>query len=207
MARLAGELMQWDDEKGFGFIRADGQRYFVHISSIRRIATRPRIGDRVSFALGRGKDGRPAAIAVEIAGANPVNPAANRRGAVQVPPAPINWLRAWGAGLIVLLAFAAVLLGRVPSWLPIAYLMLGLTSIAIYWADKSAAEADRWRVRELALHGIDLIGGIAGGLIAQQLLRHKTAKPGFIGTTFAITLLHVAGLIALLISPWVMSQL
>lgn len=39
---LSGELVQWNDERGFGFIAGgDGKRYFVHISSIDRIANRP----------------------------------------------------------------------------------------------------------------------------------------------------------------------
>ncbi|MDB5536778.1 MAG: cold-shock protein, partial [Devosia sp.] len=54
-----GELIEWNDERGFGFIRPDGgnERLFVHISQIGRIATRPQLGDRVSYVIGRGRDG------------------------------------------------------------------------------------------------------------------------------------------------------
>ena len=200
MARQAGELVQWNDERGFGFIVADdGQRCFVHIKAIDRIATRPRVGDRATFTVARGYDGRPAAKDVQIAGANPVNTAARLRGAPPVRQASVSWLPAAGAAVIVLLAFAAVLLGRAPLWVPVAYLAFGLTSIIVYWFDKRAAQADRWRVSERSLHTIDLIGGIAGGLVAQQLLRHKTSKQSFAIVTAMIALLHVAALAGLLV--------
>jgi uncharacterized membrane protein YsdA (DUF1294 family)/cold shock CspA family protein len=202
MARQAGELVQWNDERGFGFIVADdGQRCFVHIKSIARIATRPRIGDRVSFTVARGYDGRAAAKDVQIAGPNPVNMAARQRGAPPVQQVSVGWLPAAGAALIMALAIAVVLLGRAPAWVLVAYLAFGVTSMGIYWFDKRAAQADRWRVSERSLHTIDLIGGIAGGLVAQQLLRHKTSKRSFALVTGLIALLHVAILTGLLALP------
>ena len=205
MARQNGELVQWNDERGFGFIAGeDGQRSFVHVSDIGRIATRPRAGDRVSFTLGRGSDGRLAAKEVRIAGANPLNAEANRRGA-PAPAAPGIGARGATASIIILLALAGYLLGRAPAWLPAAYLLLGLVGIGVYWFDKRAAEAGRWRVRETSLHIIDTIGGIAGGLIAQQLLRHKTSKRSFIVMTALIAMLHLAALATLCFGLWRLS--
>lgn len=202
MARQHGELVQWNDERGFGFIAGDdGERSFVHISDIGRIATRPCAGDRVSFTLGRGSDGRPAAKEVRIAGANPLNLEARRRGA-PAPAAPGIGGRWVTAGFIVLLALVDWLVGRAPVWLPVVYLVLGLVSIAVYWFDKRAAEADRWRVSEKSLHLIDAIGGIAGGLVAQQLLRHKTSKQSFIVVTVLIAVAHVAVLASLGLGWW-----
>mgnify|MGYP001071088002 CR=1 FL=1 len=51
---------------------------------------------------------------------------------------------------------------------------------------------------ESTLDGLDLIGGIIGGLVAQELLRHKTAKDGFVLVTVLIGLLHLALLVGLL---------
>lgn len=202
MARQNGELVQWNDERGFGFIAGDdGRRSFVHISDIARIATRPRIGDRVSFTPGHGTDGRPAAREVRIAGANPLNMEARRRGAA-TPTAPAIGLRGVTAGSIVLLAFADYLLGRAPVSVPVAYLMLGVVSIAVYWFDKRAAETHRWRVMEKSLHLVDAIGGIAGGLVAQQLLRHKTSKQSFIVVTVLIAVAHLAVLASLGLGWW-----
>jgi uncharacterized membrane protein YsdA (DUF1294 family) len=56
----------------------------------------------------------------------------------------------------------------------------------------------RWRTPERTLHAIDLAGGIAGGLVAQALLIHKTSKAGFALVTFGIALIHAVALTALL---------
>lgn len=108
-------------------------------------------------------------------------------------------VRFLGAALIALLAIIAALFGPKLLWLPAVYLLLGAISMLLYWLDKRAARAGRWRVRESWLHGIDLIGGVAGGLVAQELLRHKTSKRSFIVMTALIALLHVAGLATLLV--------
>ena len=198
MVRRTGRLAVWDDERGFGFVEADdGTRLFVHVSSITRIATRPRAGDRVSFATGTGRDGRPAAVAVAIAGANPLDAAGRRRGAPARSAELRDYGRAGGAFLILILSLAAPSLGRAPLWLPGIYVGVGLLSALSYLADKRAAETGQWRTPEALLLGLDLAGGIAGGLLAQQMLRHKTAKAGFIATTVAITLTHLGLLLAL----------
>jgi cold shock CspA family protein len=90
--RETGQLVDWNDERGFGFIRgAGGERYFVHIKSIEHIATRPFSGDRVDFEKGVDQRGRPRAIKVRILGANSApsrqvrlrgEPAANQRPSI-----------------------------------------------------------------------------------------------------------------------------
>lgn len=100
--------------------------------------------------------------------------------------------------MILLAAIIATLLGRVPLWVPVAYVMLGLVSFGVYGFDKRAARRGDWRVTETSLHGIDLIGGIAGGLLGQALFRHKTRKVDFAGATGAIALAHLTALAALL---------
>ncbi len=49
----------------------------------------------------------------------------------------------------------------------------------MFWADKQAARAGRWRVSENVLLGLCFLGGWPGGLFASQLLRHKTSKVSF----------------------------
>ena len=58
--RIEGTLKKWNDERGFGFItRADGgAEIFAHISAFPRDGQRPRIGERVTFELATGKDGK-----------------------------------------------------------------------------------------------------------------------------------------------------
>ncbi len=111
---------------------------------------------------------------------------------------PRDPFRIGGVVLLFMLLLAALFLDRAPLWLAGIYLGLGVLSGLTYLGDKRAAEAGRWRVSELRLHVTDLLGGIAGGLVAQQMLRHKTAKAGFATITGAIWLLH-AGLLASLL--------
>ena len=93
--------------------------------------------------------------------------------------------------------FAAASLDRAPQWLPLVYLGLGVISFLNYWRDKRAAVSGEWRVSEAALLGLDVVGGIVGGLFAQQLLRHKTQKPDFVRATWMIATLHAAALLLL----------
>lgn len=206
MTRQQGILAVWDDDRGYGFIEADGSRdrVFVHIKSIGEIAIRPRLGDRVSFVLGTGRDGRPAAEDVVIAGANLRQREAESRG---LPPPPVrigmkSVLRFVGAVIILAFVAFAVSLGRAPLNLLWIYLALGAISFFRYWRDKRAAETDTWRSTERSLHLLDLVFGIVGGLIAQAVLRHKISKPNFAMVTGLITAAHIVAL-ALLITGFV----
>jgi uncharacterized membrane protein YsdA (DUF1294 family)/cold shock CspA family protein len=204
MKRRQGRLIRWEDDRGFGFIEADDTsgHLFVHIKQIRAIATRPLPGDRVTFSTGQGRDGRPSAIDVVIDGANPLDRSVLRRGEPVAPRQAMPQrlaLRLVAAAVLITIVVAAIVMRRLPNWTAIVYLGAGVASICAYWIDKDAAESGGWRTREKTLHTIDLFGGIAGGLVAQALLRHKTSKPGFAAITTAILLIHVCALAALAI--------
>ncbi len=64
--RFTGKLRTWNAERGFGFIAPSNgsAELFVHISAFPRDGTQPVQGETVSYELGRGKDGRPQAVAV-----------------------------------------------------------------------------------------------------------------------------------------------
>jgi cold shock CspA family protein len=64
--RYSGTLRSWNDERGFGFIAQAGGRadIFLHISELPRDGSRPTVGEKLTYALGRGKDGRPQAVNV-----------------------------------------------------------------------------------------------------------------------------------------------
>ena len=193
-----GELIEWNDERGFGFIRPDAgsERLFVHISQIGRIATRPRVGDRVSFAIGPGRDGKAAATKVTIAGANPIKARALARGVEAVAPVHDRIRVYVGLTILAILAFGW-LAGSIPLLLATLYLVLGLASAWLYYSDKRSAEAGEWRTSEAMLHGLDLAFGIIGGLLAQQIFRHKTAKRGFAGMTYVIAAVHALWLVGI----------
>ena len=64
--RLSGVLKSWNDDRGFGFIAQSngGMDLFVHISSMSYAGTRPSTGEKLTYELGQGKDGKPQAIKV-----------------------------------------------------------------------------------------------------------------------------------------------
>lgn len=111
-------------------------------------------------------------------------------------------LRIAGALLVLLGALAAAQLRLAPAWVLAAYLMFGVVSVCVYGFDKRAARRGDWRVPESTLHGIDLIGGIAGGLLGQAAFRHKTRKEGFVITTALIAAAHITALALLTLGFW-----
>jgi uncharacterized membrane protein YsdA (DUF1294 family) len=59
------------------------------------------------------------------------------------------------------------------------YLFFSVTAFFNYARDKSAARSGSRRISERRLLLIGLAGGWPGALLAQQTLRHKTAKRSF----------------------------
>ena len=59
------------------------------------------------------------------------------------------------------------------------YLIASIITFLVYAHDKSAAKHNRWRTKESTLHSLALLGGWAGALLAQKVLRHKSSKASF----------------------------
>lgn len=191
--RFAGKLVSWNDERGFGFIEADqgGEPVFVHIRAFPRGSARPVAGLPLSFEVELGPQGKKRAKAVELA-----RRAKTRRVPRDGGPAPWTLPR-----LLVLPCFGLACLfvamrWHVSGWVVLAYAAASVVAFVAYAFDKSAARSGRWRTSEATLHGLGLACGWPGALLAQQLLRHKTAKPSFIATFWATVVLNVAGFVA-----------
>lgn len=58
--RINGTLAKWNDDRGFGFIAPaqGGSEVFVHVSTFPRDGQRPRVGERLSFEIETGKNGK-----------------------------------------------------------------------------------------------------------------------------------------------------
>ena len=211
MAREKGILEDWHDARGFGFIRRpDGAgKLYVHMKAIGKSNERPKAGDILSYEVGTGANGRPAAINVQILPPTkpaplpeaPPQAASQPRAATPGPdPTPRHEpkaglvrisMRTAAAATIIVLLGNDIMLDRFPVWVGLLYIIGGLVSWLFYQADKRAAERRQWREPERLLHLADLAFGIVGGLLAQHVLRHKTYKPGFVMVTALITALHV----------------
>jgi uncharacterized membrane protein YsdA (DUF1294 family) len=116
---------------------------------------------------------------------------------VTTRPARRPATRPLAALALLMLLLAALILGRAPFWLGGIYIVAGPISGLLYVVDKRAAQAGAWRISEATLHLVDFCCGIIGGLLAQQMLRHKTAKPGYRLTTWIIVAIHGAVLAAI----------
>jgi uncharacterized membrane protein YsdA (DUF1294 family)/cold shock CspA family protein len=196
--RLKGILVEWNDNRGFGFLEPVGgsERVFCHISAFSTRSRRPTVGDRVIYELGRDEKGR--------ARAKNIRPENAHRGAATTKAASEQmspWAAVGGA-----LAFFAVLIAltaanRLPWTLPAIYLCVSMLSILIYAFDKSAAMNRRWRTRESRLHLLALLGGWPGAWIAQLLFRHKTRKTSFVVTFAACVIANVTFLAWAVLEP------
>ncbi|WP_449420903.1 cold shock domain-containing protein [Phormidium nigroviride] len=65
-----GQLIKWNDDRGFGFIKpsAGGREVFLHISAVKTKGRRPKIGDTIFYKLTRGTDGKFCASDASIQG-------------------------------------------------------------------------------------------------------------------------------------------
>ncbi|KAH9997459.1 putative membrane protein [Xylariaceae sp. FL0662B] len=105
----------------------------------------------------------------------PGHPIISRVAVLSLIPAGIGTGRFWQAG--------------VPQPL-LCYLFLSTLSFLMYGYDKYQARNSGWRVREVLLHLLNLLGGWPGGLLAQGCFRHKTRKTSFQVFFLAEVLVH-----------------
>lgn len=77
---------------------------------------------------------------------------------------------------------------------------MSMFSFAAMWLDKRAAIAGRRRWPERTLHGLEVLGGWPGSLVAQRALRHKNRKARYQITSWLIVALHMAGLVAFVLA-------
>jgi uncharacterized membrane protein YsdA (DUF1294 family) len=70
------------------------------------------------------------------------------------------------------------------------YGIMSLATFCIYAMDKSRANRGRRRITESTMHTLELLGGWPGGLLGQQICRHKTRKAFYQLVFWAIAILH-----------------
>jgi len=80
------------------------------------------------------------------------------------------------------------------------YLAVSLITYLVYAFDKTAAKDGAWRTKESTLHGLSLVGGWPGAVIAQQTLRHKSSKQSFRFIFWITVILNVAAFLWILTS-------
>ena len=191
--RLSGNLRSWNDERGFGFIKPaqGGKDIFVHIKAFPPGTGRPTIGQVLTFEIEVGPNGKIRAHSVH----SQVNHQAPKTPRTE---SPASWTL---PRLLAIPAFALVWLYVASRWsvnpmVFVAYIALSLLTFLAYAVDKSAAINGRWRTPEKTLHLLSLAGGWPGGLLAQQLLRHKCSQQSFVAVFWITVAANVAGFFA-----------
>lgn len=188
--RFTGTLSSWNDDRGFGFIQPHqgGQEVFVHIKSFPPGSGRPVVGLPLSFEVELGPQGKKRAKSVEFMRV----PRPQRRQNEEAPAA-------WTLPRVLVLPIFGLVYWQVASrwpvsqWVAVAYVLASVAAFFAYAFDKAAARRGAWRTPESTLHAFGLACGWPGALIAQQLLRHKTAKPAFVATFWGTVIANVAG--------------
>lgn len=182
--RYQGRITSWRDEKGFGFITPNGggERVFVHINSIGRRRRRPQENALVTYEFALDGKGRAQAKSVAFVGERAVITGASRHSGFPI---------LFSCGFLFLIS-ALVFAGKLSVAVHAVYLVVSLITFLIYAFDKSAASRKEWRTQETTLHLFALLGGWPGALIAQQLLRHKSAKVSFQVTCWVTVALNCA---------------
>lgn len=178
MARKIGQLSQWDDAKGYGFIspQGGGIRVFVHIKGFALQAERPRLGQNLSYELAQDAQGKWRAINVKPLKSS----SASRPSVANSSPAAASARSLWLVPLFAAFYLVCHLAWDLKPAVWGLYMALSLASFIVYVGDKRAARRGDWRVSENTLHLLALAGGWPGALLAQQLLRHKSSKPEFL---------------------------
>ncbi|WP_298443387.1 excalibur calcium-binding domain-containing protein [uncultured Ferrimonas sp.] len=114
-----GQLVKWNDDKGYGFIKGEqsGLTVFIHISALRHMSRAPRQGDYVHYEAERQSDGKYRANKARLEG---VKSTLKKQSHVYKPVS--NLLPNMAVGLLILIIATVVypyLFNRDPSPAPV----------------------------------------------------------------------------------------
>lgn len=214
MIRKKGKIIQWNDDKGFGFILPEdnSKHIFVHIKSFVDRKIRPSLNENVTYTVYIDNDDKYSAINVTRETDKPkafqqknkkkitmksvaldINKNKNSRYKIDHKSTHAISL----VHIVFITGFSILLLnsfmnGKVPLFIIIVYLLMSIITYITYSSDKSYAITENSRVPENTLHILSLLGGWVGALIAQQRFRHKTKKVSFKIVFWITVLLNVS---------------
>ena len=201
--RDQGRLVEWFDDKGYGFIQPnDGlkDRVFLHIKDFSRPGPRPILGCALEYLVQLDGNGRYRAKQVIYLKASQAKKqldqpqTASVRSAQKLAPMQV-------LSVAYILTLAVLLItGLLNGMLLLFISLMNLMSYWFYAQDKQAAQQGNRRVPENTLHILALLGGWPAAWLAQQRLRHKTQKQPFRKIYFCTIAFNIL-LILWLISP------
>ena len=199
--RDQGRLVEWFDEKGYGFIQPNDtskDRVFLHIKDFARQGPRPIVGCALEYTVLLDGEGRFRAQQVMYLKASQTQKILPKPKNVNEQAQKLKPMQIACVGYILALAvftIAGLLSGMV-------LLFISIINAMTYWMyaqDKEAALMGKRRVPEQTLHILSFLGGWPTAWLAQEKLRHKTQKQPFrkiYFCTIALNILLILGLIS-----------
>ncbi len=171
----SAKIVEWDDQKGYGFLQVGKGRVFLHRREFAERHKRPAVGDVIRFKVGADAQGRTCAKeAVHV----------NDGGRITALAMVVL------VGLLVLPVLALFRCNVDWLWAGGYALVMAAVSYGSYAMDKQRARAKEWRISEAWLHATELLGGWPGAFLAQRQLRHKCSKGSFQAVFWFIVLAY-----------------
>ncbi len=197
-----GLVVQWDDDRGFGFIGSQQGSVFLHISVFKG-SRRPKVGDEVVFGHKLNTKGKLQAtfarlneLEVDQESIRQKKKSKNRHAKQH------RRSRYSQIGTREYLDILAIVICLVGLWqfyhgssiwlVPAIYGVVSLVSIGQYSVDKRRAKSHEWRIPESYLHLIEWLGGWPGAIFAQIHFNHKTTKQSYQVVFQVIIIAHAA---------------
>ncbi|MBO3655407.1 DUF1294 domain-containing protein [Acinetobacter bereziniae] len=204
--RDQGRLVEWFDDKGYGFIQPnDGlkERVFLHIKDFAQKGPRPIVGCALEYVVQLDGQGRYKAKQVTyLKATQTVHAKTNRTSQNTLNAQKASSLQPMQIICIVYIVALAIL--SISGLLNgMILLFVSIINVMTYWfyaQDKEATQINQRRVPENTLHILAFLGGWPAAWLAQQRLRHKTQKQPFRKIYFCTIVFNIL-LILWLISP------
>lgn len=173
----SARIIEWNVEKGYGFLENNGSRLFLHIRDFLERDRAPRIGDLVRFRVGYDREGRACAIDATFS--------------EKLSGGELSFGLGAALGFLLILPAYAILRYAPDLKYALGYILVisAITWFA-YAHDKNRAKTGGWRIPEIQLHLLEFIGGWPAAFLAQRYIRHKTKKLSYKLTFWLIILLH-----------------
>ncbi|EZQ07143.1 MULTISPECIES: DUF1294 domain-containing protein [unclassified Acinetobacter] len=201
--RDQGRLVEWFDEKGYGFIQPNDSskdRVFLHIKDFAKPGPRPIPGCALEYIVQLDGQGRFKAKQVTYLKATQAKKVKTKPRHSPVTQQKMQPMQVAIIAYILTLA-TLVLLGLLSMMVVLVILLMNLITYGLYAHDKAAAQQGSQRVPENTLHVVSLLGGWPSAWLAQQRLRHKTQKQPFRKIYFCTIAFNIL-IILWIISPF-----
>lgn len=69
--------------------------------------------------------------------------------------------------------------------------LINLFTFLAYGRDKGLAKRGEWRIPEIQLHTLELLGGTIGAILGQKIFHHKNKKKTYLATFWFVVLLQL----------------